>query len=404
MTPEDGEPRHALSPAEAAKAERLAEQLSAIKALARNNEETLRRFQTIELRLIAAETLREVFERLVFGYQELFDLDAVTLSLADPDYEFQRALEAAGVGLKLRQRLVFVTASSELEEIRAMGSTPLLGPYRTEEHAWMFPQEPQARPASIGALPLVRLGTAIGVLHFASLNPKRFRSDDATDFLQRLAAIAALCIANHLAQHRARQSSLIEPVTGLNDRRFFDQRLQEEVERAGRLSQPLTCVLLDVDRFESINLEYGHKAGDRILREIGALIAEHGRVSDVRARYAGERLVLLAGGMDSATGVELGERLRAAVRQHTFLAPDGTQLPVSISVGVSTLYPPAGGAVMVEAGDALVGAAYNAMLLAKERGRNRVVCAGVLRTESAAEPQEAQHGGHGDHGEGPAGE
>ncbi|RKZ35784.1 MAG: hypothetical protein DRQ37_05625, partial [Gammaproteobacteria bacterium] len=196
---------------------RLLNELKALTENARENEEKLKRFQDLELDLVSAETLADLFDLLVFGYKELFGLDAVTLSLADPEYEVQRALEADDIDLKLRRHLGFATTRQELAELNAFGITPHLGPFSPSRHQWLF-GDVEPSPASVAVLPLVRHSATIGVLTLGSTDAQRFHGGDGTDFLQRLTPLATNCVVSHINRQRAREKNLIDAVTGLKNR------------------------------------------------------------------------------------------------------------------------------------------------------------------------------------------
>lgn len=156
-------------------------------------------------------------------------------------------------------------------------------------------------------------------------------------------------------------------LTGLYNHRYFQETISKDFQRAIRYHESLSCVMFDIDHFKRFNDTYGHQAGDMVLRELGSLVNELIRDSDLSARYGGEEFVLLMYHTASKEALMVAERLRKAVEQHKFQADD-LVLTVAISVGVASFPHP-------EIADAktLIECADKALYRAKEEGRNRVV-------------------------------
>lgn len=179
------------------------------------------------------------------------------------------------------------------------------------------------------------------------------------------AARHELVRANQELAQRAQASHLIsltDTLTGVGNRRHFDERLASEVERAWRYAQPLSLVLLDIDHFKRINDTWGHEAGDRVLRHIGATLREALRQTDSVSRFGGEEFVVLMPGLPHSEAVAAAERMRCMVES---LPIEG--LPqVTASFGVASLGPG-------ERGERLFAHADAALYRAKARGRNCVL-------------------------------
>jgi two-component system cell cycle response regulator len=158
---------------------------------------------------------------------------------------------------------------------------------------------------------------------------------------------------------RTLEMAVTDPLTGLRNRRYVRRHL-EGVLRSGGAA----VLLLDVDRFKSVNDTHGHAAGDVVLREIAERLRTHLRSADVVARYGGEEFMVVVAGAAAEEGRLVAERLRAAVAQDP-IAAAGRLLDVTLSIGVAG--GPAG-----TAADALVAAADAALYRAKNAGRNRV--------------------------------
>jgi diguanylate cyclase (GGDEF)-like protein len=169
--------------------------------------------------------------------------------------------------------------------------------------------------------------------------------------------------ANERLKHMSRTDSL----TGLDNRRYFEQQLDLMFAHSQRLSEPLSCVMCDLDRFKSVNDEHGHHAGDAVLKQFAAILKREAREIDRVGRYGGEEFIVLLPGTVLDASVTFAERVRKQVENHTFVFDGGT-IRRTASFGVAGWPHP-----RVTHCDALVRAADDALYVAKETGRNRVV-------------------------------
>jgi diguanylate cyclase (GGDEF)-like protein len=162
---------------------------------------------------------------------------------------------------------------------------------------------------------------------------------------------------------RVRQLAITDGLTQLSNRRAFDRALDREIGRAARADGRLSILLIDVDHFKALNDEYGHIAGDTVLRQISRALQRSVRSYDTIARYGGEEFAAVLPGCSAALAVQVAERLRRAVEEAA------TEVAVTASAGVAT-YPYDGADI-----ESLLGAADRALYTAKRGGRNRVVSA-----------------------------
>ncbi|HEV7913704.1 MAG TPA: GGDEF domain-containing protein, partial [Albitalea sp.] len=175
--------------------------------------------------------------------------------------------------------------------------------------------------------------------------------------------LVALVVSRFVAE--LREASRYDPLTGLLNRRAFDEALDAEVQRSRRRSEPFSVLMLDADHFKDINDRDGHAAGDRALQHLGTLLAAHMRDIDRVCRYGGEEFVVLLPGTTRADAQATAERLREKVEA---LPPRWQEraLRLTVSIGVSQWQ----GADDDVA--ALLARADAALYRAKEAGRNRV--------------------------------
>lgn len=163
--------------------------------------------------------------------------------------------------------------------------------------------------------------------------------------------------------------STTDPVTGLRTRRYASEVLNIEWIRSRRYHHSLSVMMADLDHFKHVNDEYGHPAGDAVLRGVSETLRQTLRASDVAGRYGGEEILVILPHTDLEGGRQMAERWRQAVSETTFGSPDGRDIDVTVSIGVAAFHADQG------TPEELVAAADEALYRAKNAGRNRVECA-----------------------------
>jgi len=152
-----------------------------------------------------------------------------------------------------------------------------------------------------------------------------------------------------------------DELTGLFNRRYFDQKLQEEINRSGRYGRNLSLILGDIDKFKSYNDDFGHQKGDEVLQSVSEMIRRSCRSSDTAARYGGEELVIILPETDSAGALLVAEKARKLIEAR---AGDVAGKTVTISMGIASFRPGNDGPAE------LIAAADKALYKAKSSGRN----------------------------------
>lgn len=174
-----------------------------------------------------------------------------------------------------------------------------------------------------------------------------------------------------LAEEEALRLSRVDGLTGVYNRRYFDEFLAQELKRCARLALPITLALVDVDYFKRFNDHYGHQAGDDCLRKVAAVLEGCvRRPSDRCARYGGEEFALVLGNTDLRDCQDFMEHVLVSIRELGIPHEESPVLPVvTASIGAATLYPDSRSqeSSLVQSADAL-------LYRAKRDGRNRVVC------------------------------
>jgi len=192
--------------------------------------------------------------------------------------------------------------------------------------------------------------------------------DEATITVASLAGQAVVALENARLHGIVERQALVDGLTGLANRRRAEDSLRAEVARAERLGGSVGLILADLDDFKAVNDEYGHAAGDDVLRGFAEALRATVREIDVAARWGGEEFAVLLPGSDLEGAVHVAERLRQAIAARRIAGPDGAHIAVTASFGVAS----SGGGRDVEE---LLRVADEALYEAKRAGKNRVQAA-----------------------------
>ncbi|MEP0868682.1 GGDEF domain-containing protein [Trichocoleus desertorum AS-A10] len=234
-------------------------------------------------------------------------------------------------------------------------------------------------PTQYCCIPLMAQGDALGTLYLAASN-----KDDFTPTKRLLTGTVAehiaLAFANLKLRESLRNQSIRDPLTNLFNRRYMEESLEREVRRAERNRQPLGIVMLDIDHFKRFNDTFGHEAGDAVLREVGLLIRNSIRASDIACRYGGEELMLLLPDASLEATRQRAEHIREAVSHLSVHYHRQALGMITLSAGVAS-YPLHG-----PTGEAVTRMADTALYRAKAAGRDRVMVADETLVASSASP------------------
>jgi diguanylate cyclase (GGDEF)-like protein len=192
-----------------------------------------------------------------------------------------------------------------------------------------------------------------------------------------LGALVLIWSRNERMQELQQQASQ-DPLTGLKNRRRFEEDLRTELARSRREDTVGAVLMLDLDNFKQVNDTLGHPAGDRVIADIAAVLGERMRATDVVARLGGDEFAVVLPRCDLDEAEEVADAIASSIRLHT--PPGEAAPPITASIGLATFGPRA------ESYDAVLSAADNAMYEAKRAGRDTVRVAGT-----AAPAQDAHH-------------
>jgi diguanylate cyclase (GGDEF)-like protein len=344
---------------------------------AKLNSESLRKFQAFEMRLLNLNSLTGMIDHLLEEAKDYFDIDLISLCLVDENGEITKLLNESGYEYISKNGLILVDHKNKLLTTYGLVGRPYIGAYKNENCEAFF-SDFDNKPASVAITPLKRRGKYLGALNLGSYQVDRFSDNMATDFVEHLASIVAICLENNLNFETIRRTSFIDSLTGVNNRHFFEQRIGEELDRCQRSSDPISCLFLDIDFFKAVNDKQGHQAGDKVLSEVASTIKTQLRNNDVLARYGGEEFVVLLTNINESMAWEIAERIRRTI-QYLNIKLDEGSTSVTVSIGSSTYLPaPASFPVESDISTRLIKLADAALYKAKRSGRNRVENGGII--------------------------
>jgi diguanylate cyclase (GGDEF)-like protein len=279
-------------------------------------------------------------------------------------------------------------SSRNLLEVTTMwgneeGNEPMFGPQQCwalrqgqmyavldSQHSILCPHVHHARPYT--CLPLMAHGEVLALLH---VSPKRGTMSDGTApeahyaLLRIFAEHIALALSNLKLRDALRQQSIRDPLTGLFNRRYLEETLAIEIQRAKRANGPFSIMMLDLDHFKRFNDTHGHEAGDAVLQTLGSFLQQHVRGGDIACRYGGEEFTLILPGASIEAAQQRAEQLCEGIRALNVDFKNQVLGPLTLSVGVAS-FPNHG-----ENGETVLQAADMALYRAKSDGRDKVVVA-----------------------------
>jgi diguanylate cyclase (GGDEF)-like protein len=329
-------------------------ELETLNATARRLAASLERQELVEV--VAHETLRAIpeAENLTLAHRE--EEDAAEGGGRDRD-------GAEGVQLvvdhydRKRSRFRRIRASAQASApawVLSHGESRLIPDVSRSE---LLPASGEARGAWMG-VPIVIYGQVEGVLAVHTPRPGVLGPDHLR-LLESIGAQATVALQNA----RLYELAMVDGLTGLFVRRYFDARLEEEVQRARRYGAGFSIVMMDIDNFKELNDTHGHQAGDQVLRAVASIVRREMRAVDTAARYGGEEISFIL----PRTGVVEAHNVAERVRGQVAGFETEAGLSVTASFGVAS-YPESG----ASDADELLALADRALYRAKRAGKNRV--------------------------------
>ena len=349
------------------------------------NSAILQKFRAFEIRLLKLNTLSDTIDHLLEEGKNYFDLDVISLCLIDETGEIAKTLNDNGYLRRSKKGLMLLSSK---EPLKSTAIQPYIGVYEQSRCGGFFPHN-ERQPVSVAITPLTRRGKYLGTLNLGSYQLDRFADNMGTDFIEHLSTVVSVCLENSLHVEEIRQVNYLDALTGVNNRRFLEQRIVEELHRCQRNAEPLACQFFDIDFFKSVNDKHGHQGGDWVLSMVAAAIRDQLRDNDIFVRYGGEEFVALLSNTSESRALEIAERIRKAI-QMLVIAFNDIAIPITVSIGVST-YVPESTSISID-GDIttrLIESADSALYRAKRNGRNRVENGGIVLEKQVLQIQES---------------
>lgn len=228
---------------------------------------------------------------------------------------------------------------------------------------------PLAADKTVQVLPLLFRQILQGFIVFCWGYMRKTDEAQVEATLKTVATQTAMGLDREHLYGSIKKIGLTDTLTEIANRRFFDFILKKEINRARRYNQPLSLMMLDIDYFKKINDTWGHQIGDIILKELGTLLKQHFRATDLPARYGGEEFAVILPETNAVLAYTLAENLRAKTEKQVF-AINNDRVPVTVSIGVATIETNEHLDKLAEAD--LILAADQSLYRAKTLGRNRV--------------------------------
>ncbi|WEJ90670.1 MAG: diguanylate cyclase [Klebsiella huaxiensis] len=230
---------------------------------------------------------------------------------------------------------------------------------------------PQAQANQSLCVPLIAQGEAIGLLSFRNVTPSTAPS---RAYLELMAEALGLALANQRLRNALLEKALFDSLTGLRNRHHLDDALHTQMNLAVRNGTPLSCLMIDIDHFKAINDNYGHEAGDLVIKSVAAIIQRAVRDIGMAFRYGGEEFLVLLAGTNEEADMACATDIYNSVHLLTLRYGLAEMGQVDVSIGIAS-YP------QHTQSDSLLRAADAALYRAKELGRSRIVSFGMLKTE-----------------------
>src|ERR1700680_150669 len=343
----------------------MALQNARLYSLERHRASQLEAINAIAQQMTAVLDLKELLSKVCLLIQQAFQLCHVSLLLKDEDDLVLRAShgkltgrvpeEGPAAGEGLWRRALDAGKTLIENDVKAVADNGLY-----------------VETGSSMCIPLVSFGQTLGVLVLDTPRAGAFNAND-TQPLESVADICATAIQNAHYVERVKQLAYLDGLTGIFNRRFFELRIMEEIERARRYGTGMAVIMADIDQFKRLNDEFGHLLGDEVLRQVSSIFHQQLRKIDVVCRYGGEEFGILLTQTSAQYAVSVAEKLRKMVESWQF---PGVPRRVTISAGAAA-FPDHG-----TTRDELVRAADTGLYTAKQAGRNRICLAPLARGAS----------------------
>lgn len=303
--------------------------------------------------------IEEVYDAFVSELKEVITVDYTAIALVeDASVYFAAVFPKVGSAWHTGQQIPL--AGTATEWVRLNKKPFYEHDLAQHQRFWTGKEYIRQGIRTVLYLPLINKGEVIGILIIGSRTPANY-SPEQTLLLEHLALQIAAPIENSRLFAKTEEMARIDGTTQLFNRRHFDERMREEIDRHSRYGDTLSLLLIDLDNFKKYNDTFGHLAGDRMLIQAAGLVKAATRSSDLAFRYGGDEFAVMLPNSSTVDAFNVAERMR----ENFALETSGRQVNITISVGVAS-WPGDGGTV-----DEVCHAADMALYYAKRTGQNR---------------------------------
>ncbi len=325
----------------------------------RKSEEELSLINRLALVITSSLNIQEIYDAFVSGLRKVLSVDFATVALVEgTEICFSALSSQMGSAWKVGEKIHLKGTATEWV-IRQKKS--LMEPDLERDSIFTTGEEYLKRGIrSIVYLPLITKDEGIGSLIIGSRLPHAY-TPTQVNLLERLASQISTSIANSQLYARAEQKSRIDELTGLYNRRHFDETLKHEIDRHSRYGSMLSLAFIDLDNFKRYNDTLGHLAGDKLLAQVGHLLQASVRNIDMAFRYGGDEFAIIMPHTSSENCYTVAERVRGIITAEIA----SNQISVTTSFGLASW--PSDGLTT----DHLINAADKALYHAKHTGGNR---------------------------------
>ncbi|MDP2690569.1 MAG: sensor domain-containing diguanylate cyclase, partial [Deltaproteobacteria bacterium] len=309
----------------------------------------------------------ELYETILVKSSELVEAERGSLMILDNKNNMLSIKASKGIDRRITDNLRVRIGEGISGAIAAKGLPVMVRDIESEVPSWK--NRPVYKTKSFISVPLKLDTRVIGVINVSDKSTGGSFSDHDMDMLLSFASFASIAIergAYYSMSEELKMLSMTDPLTGLFNRRYFRERLFEEVERVKRHSECFSSFLIDIDDFKSFNDRFGHAVGDDVLKGVSRTIRDAVRSMDVVARYGGEEFAVILPHTSKRDALIIAERIRKDVEEYKAMVAPFKEWP-TISLGVAE-FPNDAKDI-----DDLINKADSAMYHAKRTGKNRVV-------------------------------
>lgn len=317
--------------------------------------------------MISTLDLGVLFERILQVLQEITHSDTMVLLLYNPGAEELEVRQALGQNAESLQGTVF-RLDEGITGLAARNQELIYIHNLATDNRNLNCKDRSLQRGSLVAAPLVSKKRLLGVLNLHKYNVVGF-SDNEIKLIQTIVSQAAIAIENAQLYEKTKALSNTDELTGLANRRYFQEILARDVAQARRYGTGFSIVMADIDHFKRYNDTHGHLRGDTVLKKVAAILLQNTRGIDLVARFGGEEFVILLPKTNKEGARAAAEKLRQCVAAETFSGADRSQPGgrLTLSLGVSEF--PCDSKDLYE----LLDLADRALYQAKDRGRNTTV-------------------------------